>query len=323
VEKEDDMLVSRVRLAAGMCALLATACGGGSGAATPAGPSSAPAPAAFPVTVAGAGGSVAIARRPVRIVSLSPTATEMLYAIGAGGQVVAVDADSDYPASAPRTQLSGFQPNVEAIAGYRPDLIVASSDPGGLVRSLSALAIPVLIQPAAQRLTGSYAQLRALGAATGHRGAARRVVARMRSQIARIVASVPKPHPPLRVYHELDDTYFSATSATFIGQVYSMFGLRDIADAARGAGSGYPQLSSEAIVKADPQLIVLADTVCCHQTAATVAARSGWSGITAVRTGQVVPVNDDIASRWGPRIVDFFRIVARHVRAAAAADAAG
>lgn len=315
------MLVSRIRPAAGLCVLLATACGGGSSAAPSAPPAAPAAAAAFPVTVPGASGSVAIARRPVRIVSLSPTATEMLYAIGAGRQVVAVDSDSNYPASAPHTQLSGYQPNVEAIAGYRPDLVVASSDPGGLVRSLSALAIPVLIQPAAQRLADTYAQLHALGAATGHRGAARRVVARMRTQIARIVASVPRPHPPLRVYHELDDTYFSATSSTFIGQVYRMFGLRDIADSAHGAGSGYPQLSSEAIVKADPQLIVLADTVCCHQTPATVAARSGWSGITAVRTGQVVPVNDDIASRWGPRIVAFFRIIARHVRAAEAAAA--
>jgi iron complex transport system substrate-binding protein len=289
-------------VAALAAAALAAGCGQGS-AATGAGPSSA---AASPPPV----------RHPTRIVSLSPTATEMLFAIGAGRQVVAVDSDSDYPASAPHTSLSGFQPNVEAIAGYHPDLVVAASDPGGLVRSLRTLGIPTLIQPAAQTLSQTYAQIRALGAATGHRGAAGRVVARMRRQISRIVASVPKPSPPLRVYVELDDTYFSATSATFIGQVFRRFGLRNIADAAKGAGSGYPQLSAEAIVKADPQLIVLADTRCCHQSAATVAARSGWSGIAAVRLHQVIPVNDDIASRWGPRIVVFFRIIARHVRQA-------
>jgi iron complex transport system substrate-binding protein len=309
------MLVSRVRaFGVGAAVLLAAACGGVSAGS---GPATLPAStaAAFPVRVPSAAGAVTVARRPVRIVSLSPTATEMLFAVGAGRQVVAVDSDSNYPASAPHSSLSGYQPNVEAIAGYRPDLVVAATDPGGLVRSLSALHIPVLLQPAAQRLNQSYAQLEALGAATGHRGAAGRVVTRMRSQIAGIVASVPKPSRPLRVYHELDDTYYSATSATFIGQVYRAFGLRNIADGANGAASGYPQLSSEAIVKADPEIIVLADTHCCHQTPATVAARSGWSRIAAVRTHQVVPVNDDIASRWGPRIVTFFRIVARHVRA--------
>lgn len=274
-------------------------------------------PVSYPVRLQSAGVQVTIPHQPRRIVSLSASATEMLYAIGAGPQVVAVDRYSTHPASAPRTNLSGFQPNIEAIDSYRPDLLATDSDPGGLVRSMGALHVPVLILPAAQDLAATYAQIEELGRATNHLGQARSVVDGMRARIAAIVASVPKANPPLRVYHELDQTYYSATSATFIGQIYKMLGLTNIADTAGlTRNSGYPQLSSEFIVSADPQLIFLADTVCCRQSATTVAGRPGWSGIAAVRRGEVIGVDDALASAWGPRIVDFIALVARDVRRA-------
>jgi len=262
-------------------------------------------------------GEVTIAHRPHRIVSLSATATQMLYAIGGGSQVVAVDKYSTYPASAPRTNLSGFQANIEAIASYRPDLVLNDADMGGLVRSLGALHVPVLILPAAKDLHETYAQIDELGKATDHRAGATETVSAMRSAIARIVASVPKPARPLRIYHELDPTYYSATSATFIGQIYKLFGLSNIADqAGLTKNSGYPQLSGEYVVSADPQLVVLADTVCCHQSAATVAGRPGWGQVDAVRHHLVLGVDDSLASEWGPRIVDFVTIVAREVKQA-------
>jgi iron complex transport system substrate-binding protein len=133
----------------------------------------------------------------------------------------------------------------------------------------------------------------------------------MRTHLAAIVRSVPTTRRHLRVYHELDQTYYSATSSTFIGSIYKMFGFRNIADAASGAGGGYPQLSGEYIIAKDPQIIVLADTRCCQQSYATVAARPGWGTISAVRHHRVVMANDDVASRWGPRIVQFARTVAR------------
>jgi iron complex transport system substrate-binding protein len=272
--------------------------------------------AQFPVTIQESGGaSVTIGKQPHRIVSLSPTATEILFAIAAGTQVVAVDDQSNYPPAAPTTKLSGFQPNIEAIAAYTPDLVVASDDTGGLVHGLEALTIPVLIQPAAKSLDDSYAQIRQLGTATGHTGDAASLVNKMRSDVAGVVASLPKPAKPLTVYHELDDTYYSATSSTFIGQAYALLGLKNIADGASATAPDYPQLSAEYIVASSPDLIVLADTVCCHQDAQSVAARPGWSSITAVKSGQVIPVNDDVASRWGPRVVDFLRLIATHVRA--------
>jgi iron complex transport system substrate-binding protein len=274
-------------------------------------------PPPFPVTVTAANGKVTLRHRPVRIVSLSPTATEDLFAIGAGRQVVAVDDQSNYPARAPHTKLSGYTPNAEAIAGYRPDLVVASGNPNGLFAALKKLRIPVLLEPAAKNLTGAYAEIQQLGLATGHRQAARALVARMRSQIKAIVASVPQPSRSLSVYHELSPDYYSATSSTFIGQVYKLFGLRNIADAADKSSSGYPQLSGEYIVSTNPDLIVLADTKCCSQSPSTVAGRAGWGSVAAVQRGGVVAADDDIASRWGPRIVRFIRLVAAKMRAVA------
>jgi iron complex transport system substrate-binding protein len=250
----------------------------------------------------------AVAAVPKRIVSLSPSATETLYAIGAGKQVIAVDELSDYPRRAPRTKLSGYTPNVEAIAAYRPDLVVLAFDSGDAVAGLRRLGIRTVVQPAPVNLDQAYRRMRLLGAVTGHAKQARLVVRRMRTSIARTVASVPKRR--LSVYHELTPDYYSATSRTFIGRIYALFGLRNIADAAPGSASGYPQLSGEYIVAANPSLIVLADGKCCGQTAATVAARPGWSTIAAVRSRAIVAVDDSVASRYGPRIVQFVRAVA-------------
>jgi iron complex transport system substrate-binding protein len=258
-------------------------------------------------------GDITIDERPERLVSLSPTATEMLFAIGAGEQVVAVDEFSYYPPEAPTTNLSGAEPNIEAIARYEPDLVIASDDPGELAASLGALDIPLLVAPAAQTLDDSYDQIEQLGAATGNVANAADVVASMRSEIDALVESVPDFEEPPTYYHELDQTYFSVTSDTFIGQVYGLVGLRNIADEAKGAGSQYPQLSAEFIVKADPDIIFLADTKCCDQSAATVSKRPGWGEIDAVRNSAVVELDDDIASRWGPRIVGYLRAVVEAV----------
>ena len=254
---------------------------------------------------------------PTRIISLSPTATEDLFAIGAGKQVIAVDNQSDYPAKAPKTKLSGYTPNAEAIAGYKPDLVVVSFDGNHVIEALGKLHIPVLEEPTASNLSQAYAQIEQLGRATGHVAGATHVVASMKRQIAAIVKSVPRPKPALTVYHELEPDLYSATSKTFIGRVYTLLGLKDIADAADKTGSGYPQLSAEYILAADPKLIVLADTICCGQTVAKLDKRAGWNTISAVKDGGVVAVSDDIASRWGPRVVDFMRTVAAAVRAVA------
>jgi iron complex transport system substrate-binding protein len=254
----------------------------------------------------------AVAATPHRIVSLSPTATESLFAIGAGAQVVAVDDQSDYPKRAPRTSLSGFTPNVEAIASFHPDLVVVQYDAGGVVEALQKLNVRVLVQPSARNLGAAYAQIRQLGTITAHKQAAAALVKRMKRAIARVVASTPKRR--LSVYHELTPDFYTATSKTFVGGIYKLFGLRNIADAADSTGSGYPQLSGEYILAANPSLVVLADTRCCGQTVAAVGKRPGWAGIAAVRTGAVVAVDDSVASRWGPRVVQFVQAVGKVLR---------
>jgi iron complex transport system substrate-binding protein len=272
--------------------LLAAGCGSG-GASSPTGSIS----------------TAAAAQEPERIVSLSPTATEMLFAIGAGDQVVAVDDQSNYPADAPHSKLSGYEPNVEAIAGYDPDLVVASGDPGGLADGLGKLNIDVLIQEAPKNLEGAYREIEELGDATGHEQQARTVVSGMRSQISALIEQA-SAGGGLKVYHELGPDYYSATSQTFIGSIYTALGAKNIADGAGKKAPDYPQLSAEYILKSNPDLIVLSDTKCCAQTLEKVAERPGWKRIDAVQDGDVVEADDDIASRWGPRIVEFVRAVA-------------
>jgi iron complex transport system substrate-binding protein len=255
-------------------------------------------------------GSASSANPPQRIISLSATATESLFAIGAGKQVIAVDDQSDYPANAPKSKLSGYTPNVEAIAGYKPDLVVIAFDPNGLSSTLRGLGIRVLVQDAAKTLNEAYAQMVQLGSVTGHVGAARTLVARMKQRIARLVATGTRRARGLSVYHELEPDLYSATSKTFIGQIYSLFGLKNIADAADTDSTGYPKLSAEYVVDQSPDIVVLADIRCCGQGPRTVAARAGWKNVSAVKTGTIVRIDDSIASRWGPRIVNFVRAVA-------------
>ena len=244
-------------------------------------------------------------RAPTRIVSLSPTHTETLFAIGAGPQVIAVDDQSNYPpeAEAVQTDLSGYQPNVEAIAGYEPDLVVTSGD-DTLTEQLEALGLTVWAGASATTFDEAYAQIEQLGAATGHVAEAAELVGQMQTDLDALAADVPTSETPLSIYHELSSDGYSASSSTFIGQIYELFGLRNIADTAEEP-SGYPQLNAETIIQNNPDLIFLADTKCCGESLETVAARDGWDQITAVQNGHVFAMDDDVASRWGPRFVEY------------------
>lgn len=297
-------------------------CGQSTGTATPAPQtptvsSAAPAAGAFPVTVEAANGAVTIPERPERIVSLSPTATEILFAIGAGPQVIAVDDQSNHPPEAPRTSLSGFKPNTEAIVEQRPDLVVLANDIDGVVGELTKLRVPVLLEPSAATLDDAYDQVTDLGAATGNADAAAKVAAEMKATLDELAAAAPKDKK-LTYYHELDVTSYSVTSDTFLGRIYALFGLTNIADAAPDPAGGYPKLSAEFIAKADPDLIFLADVKCCGQSRDTLAKRPGWSGLSAIKNDRVVQLDDDIASRWGPRITELAKTIGEAVEKAAA-----
>lgn len=249
------------------------------------------------------GTELTIRSEPASIVSLSPTATEMLWEIGAGDQVVAVDDQSDYPEDVPTTKLSGYEPNVEAVLEYEPDLVIAADDTGDLVANLKKARVPTLLLPAAEDLEETYSQMERLGEATGHAEEAAQAVDQMREDIDEALADAPEADG-LTYLHELTPDLYTASGSTFIGEVYGLFGLANVADRSRMTDD-YPKLSREYVVDADPDLVFLADSQCCGVKVADVAKRPGWEQVAAVQDEQVHVVDEDVASRWGPRVVDF------------------
>lgn len=302
-------------MAAAATLIAPSACGASDDETAP--ETTSPPEAPFPVDVEDGIGIVTIEQQPARIVSLSPTATETLFAIGAGDQVIAVDDQSDYPAEAPVTDLSGYEPNVEAIVAHQPDLVVLSDNsPNDLTEALDRLDVRVLAEPSATDFDEAYDQIRDLGAATGHADQADKLVAEMEQRIDDLIEGLPEG-PALTVFHELGPDLYTASSGTFIGQVYELLGLENIADeAATQAGTDYPQLSPEYLLSADPDLVVLADGQCCAVTPEQVAGRPGWEALSAVRGGAVVLVDEDVASRWGPRVPEFVEAAAEAIQLA-------
>ena len=214
--------------------------------------------------------------------SLSPTATETLFADRRRRPGRRRRRPLELSRRAPTTDLSGYKPNVEAIAGYEPDLVVMSDDIDGVEAQLEALGIEMLVLPAAADARRRLRADRAARAATGHVDEAAEVVRDDEDQHRGVPAEVPDA-APLTYYHELDNTLFSVTSKTFIGEVYAPRRPREHrrpADAARQ--SGYPQLSAEFLVDADPDLVFLADTKCCNESSATFGARPGFDALDAV-----------------------------------------
>jgi iron complex transport system substrate-binding protein len=253
--------------------------------------------------------------KPSCIVSLSPTATETLFAIGAGPQVQAVDEYSDFPAKAKSLskahRIDALNPSVEALLGIckvsashpstAPDLVIISDDANSIQQDLSARGIKVVNEDAATTVATALGQIRQLGALTGHKDAADSLANSMKSTIAADIASIPShPDKKITVYYELEaDPYYSLTSQTFVGTLMKSLGLVNIADAdATTADAGYPQLNAEYIVSSNPKLIFLAGDA----NVASVAKRAGFSKVSAVTHGNVIDLNADIASRWGPRL---------------------
>ncbi len=257
----------------------------------------------FPRVIAG----ITITEPPTRIISGSATHTEILFAIGAGDSVIAVDDYSDYPTAADALpHLDAFNPSVEGFAALDPDLVIITFDPNDLVGGLGALGIPVWVLDAPVTIGGVYEQIAEIGKVVGHEAGAASVIGEMQAGVGEIVGGLPPYGGRYTYYHELDPTYFSIGSDTFLGSLYSMVGLDSIAD---GAGGGYPQLSGEFIVAADPDFVFLGDGECCGQSPDAVAARPGWDSMSAVTEGRVVVLDEDLASRWGPRIVELLGVI--------------
>ena len=279
--------------------------------------------AAWPLT-----GASASTVHPSCVVSLSPTATETLFAIGAGSQVQAVDDDSNYPTSGlPDKRINALDPSVEAVLGIcakssshpstKPDLVVISYDANQIQQKLTNLGVKVVFQDAPTTVAGALDQIRQLGELTGHATAADALATSIRRTITADIASVPAhPKKVVRVYYEIGtNPYYSLTSSTFVGSLMKSLGLVNIADAeSTSADAGYPELSAEYIISADPSLILLADSV----TPKSVAARPGFAHLSAVEHHEVIELNADVASEWGPRLADLMNTLTAAVKAALA-----
>ena len=274
-------------------------------AGTPAASASPKPGAAFPVSVHSSDGTVRIPSRPERILCLSASATQMLYAMGAGSQVVGVDKYSTYPPDAPRTTFTGYESSAEDYLYLHPDIVIFAFETGTLIQQLQALHIPALLLPPATSMAGVYSQLAELGVATGHTTGAEKVQSSLQSRLATTVREAGDAGRGKTYYIELDPTFYTATSSTFIGAEFSLFGMRDIANGA-GHGSAYPQISAEYVLKENPDYVFLADTVCCQQDATTFAHRPGFGILSAVKLHHVIGVNDSVAAQWGPHTIETF-----------------
>jgi len=286
--------------------LVIAACGADDSGLTTSTPSGV---AAFPVIVRG----TEIPELPERIVSLSATHTEVLYEIGAGAAVIGTDLFSDHPALANETEkIDAFNLNVEAVAALDPDLVILSFDPGDAVSGLAAVGIPTMLfaAPGPATLEEVYLEWRDLGTATGQDEAAAALIARVSSDIDGILIQVPENVGASTYFLELDSTLFTAGTGTLLDSIFGMLGMMSIVDRTDGP---FPQLSSEYVIGADPDFVFLADTVCCGQSADTVAARPGWAEMTAIRNDDIVELDDGVASRWGPRLVDLILAIAKEV----------
>jgi iron complex transport system substrate-binding protein len=284
---------------------------------------------ALSMTVVSASPGGAAGSAPQCVVSLSPTATETLFAIGAGAQVQAVDKDANFPtAGLPTKRIDALNPSVESIVGIcktsashpstKPDLVVISYDANSIKAKLTAVGVKVVEQDAPKTVSGAFSQIKQLGRLTGHAASAKALVSSLKRTIASDVKSIP-PHPgkTLTAYYELDPTYYSITSFTFVGSLLKSLGVVNIADAkSTSADAGYPQLSAEYIVSANPKMIFLADTICCKASATTVAKRPGFSKVSAVDHSEVIALNDDVASRWGPRLKALMNDITSAVKSA-------
>ncbi len=303
--------LARRSLFAALPALLLSVIAACGGSALPA-PSASPAPAAssaaataatavFPTNVTDhQGKSVTIAKRPERIVSIGPSNTEFLFALGAGDRVVAVDDFSDEPAAAKaKAKVGGVKPNVEKIVSLKADLVVSLRISDGSLERIAGQGIPVLVMDA--RSIGDIARTAvALGTATGTDGAT------LASSIDNGVEAIRAKTAGVtkrRVFHEVDASdptkLFTAGPGSFINELIELAGGINVA---AKATSPFPQISPEEVIKADPEIIVLGDAG-YGVTVDQVLARPGWSAITAVRTKRIVPADPNLFHRAGPRIV--------------------
>ncbi len=259
----------------------------------------------FPVTAKDQDGRpVTVAAQPKAIISFSPGVTEILFAIGAGPKVIAADQFSDFPAEAKalKTRVKYTNPDVESALALNPDLVVMSRAQRTSVERFRSAGLPVFYAPEPDSLDAVVESVRMWGQLTGHPAEAERLAADMRARIEATKAKVAGVTEGPRAYYELSDSMFSVGDQSFIGAMLTLLKAKNVAT---GATTAFPQLTAEAVISRDPQVIFLADAgpSAGGQSLETLKKRPGWTSISAVKEGKVYPVNQDLGNRPGPRIV--------------------
>jgi len=270
-----------------------------------------PTPVAISITD-DAGRTVKVAGTPQRLVSLAPSNTEILFALGLGDKVVGVTDFCDYPEEAKAIEQVGtyFEPNIEKIFSLSPDLVLAITGLPEVIAKLEELGIPALILNPSD-LEGILANIRLVGKATGAEKEAEALISKMRERMAAVTEKAAEAKESPKVFCEIDATDPSKPWTTGPGSFMdAMIRLSGGTNVAADAESPWVQLSAEEIIAKDPQIIILADSK-FGVTAESVGERPGWEAITAVKEGAIYGIDDDLISRPGPRIVDGLEAVAR------------
>ena len=260
----------------------------------------------FPVIFASA---YEINSSPKRIISLSPSITEILFEIGSGNQVIAVDNLSNYPNEAPITDISAYDPNVEAISLLNPDLVILSYNIKNLKAALKKIGIETIYLPAPLNFEDILDQIDYLGLQTGNEDKAKKLISKMKNRM-KTLQKLRENEKATKIYHEIDPNYYSPSKFSFIGDIYQKLNYKNVADKADISNLGYPKLSPELIISENPDLIVLPGKD--NKYVEKVKLRPGWGYIEAVKKNNFLLTNNDIASRWGPRILNFASILVEY-----------
>ena len=246
---------------------------------------------------------------PKRIISLSPSITEILFEIGSGNQVIAVDNLSNYPNEAPISDISAYDPNVEAISLLNPDLVILSYNIKNLKVALKKIGIETIYLPAPLNFEDILDQIDYLGLQTGNEDKAKKLISKMKNRM-KTLQKLRENEKATKIYHEIDPNYYSPSKFSFIGDIYQKLNYKNVADKADISNLGYPKLSPELIISENPDLIVLPGKD--NKYVEKVKLRPGWSYIEAVKKNNFLLTNNDIASRWGPRILNFASILVEY-----------
>ena len=246
---------------------------------------------------------------PKRIISLSPSITEILFEIGSGNQVIAVDNLSNYPNEAPITDISAYDPNVEAISLLNPDLVILSYNIKNLKAALKKIGIETIYLPAPLNFEDILDQIDYLGLQTGNKDKAKKLISKMKNRM-KTLQKLRENETATKIYHEIDPNYYSPSKFSFIGDIYQKLNYKNVANKADISNLGYPKLSPELIISENPDLIVLPGKD--NKYVEKVKLRPGWGYIEAVKKNNFLLTNNDIASRWGPRILNFASILVEY-----------